>query len=129
MLFDCTEFTQSSINQKRMMQLQCAGEVLALYPGVPVWRRGEEEHLVHTVVYMHLISNQLLRRKRKMTNSRGLGFIDDVCRRRSELFTRVHTRPGTVVRCLHNVTMVSNNHTITLKIHGERQTLLANTLA
>ena len=64
-----------------------------------------------------------------MMNSRGLGFIDGVCRWRSEYSTCVHTQPGTLVRCLLNTTMVSNNHTITLKIHEERQSLLANTLA
>ena len=36
---------------------------LASYPGVPIpiWRRGEEERLVHTVMRMRLISNQLSR--------------------------------------------------------------------
>ena len=28
---------------------------LAWYPGVPIWREGKEEHLVHTVVYMHIV--------------------------------------------------------------------------
>ena len=86
-----------------------AGHSLASYPGIPIWRRGEEECLVHTAVRMCLISNQLLCKKRKMTNSRGLGFIDDVCQRRSEYSTCVHTRPSTSFRCLLNTTMVSNN--------------------
>ena len=73
--------------------------------------------MVHTVVRVRLISNQLLRKKRKMTNSRELGFIDDVCRWRSEYSTRVRMQPGTLVRCLLNTTMVCNNHTITLNIH------------
>ena len=39
---------------------------VASYPGVPIliWRRGEDEHLVHTVVHMHLISE----------NSRKMGY-------------------------------------------------------
>ena len=41
---------------------------------------GRGEHLVHTFVRVHLISNQLLRNKQKMTISNGLGFLDDVCR-------------------------------------------------
>ena len=64
-----------------------------------------------------------------MTNSKGLGFIDDICWWRSEYFMRIHTRPGTLVRCLLNTTVVSTNHTITLKLHEERQSLLENTLA
>ena len=54
---------------------------LALLPGVliPAWRRGEEECLVHTVVRMHLISNQLICKRQKMTISNRLSFIDDVC--------------------------------------------------
>ena len=40
-------------------------------------------------------------------------------------YTRVHTQPGVLVRCLLNTTIVSSNHTITLKIHEERQSLVA----
>ena len=32
--------------------------VLALYQGVPIWRRGKEECLIYTVVCMHLISEE-----------------------------------------------------------------------
>ena len=56
-----------------------AGWVLASFPSVQIWRRGEEERLVHTVVCMHLISIQLLCKRQKMTMSNGSGFIDDVC--------------------------------------------------
>ena len=34
------------------------GRGVASYPGIPIWRRGEEEHLVHTVVRMRLISEK-----------------------------------------------------------------------
>ena len=71
--------------------------LVASYPGVPIpiWRRGEEECLVHTVVRMCLILNQLLRKRHKMTISSML------------------------VRCLLDMTVSSINHTITLKIHEE----------
>ena len=45
------------------------------------------------------------------------------------IYARVHTRPGTLVRCLLDTMMVSSNHTFTLKIHEERQSLVANTTA
>ena len=32
--------------------------IVASYPGVPIWRRGEEEHLIHTVVCMRFISKK-----------------------------------------------------------------------
>ena len=32
--------------------------VIASYPGVPIWRRGEEERPVHSVVHMRLISGK-----------------------------------------------------------------------
>ena len=42
---------------------QLSGEILAAlevasYPAIPIWRRGEEERLLHTVVRMHLISKK-----------------------------------------------------------------------
>ena len=60
--------------------------LVASFPGIPIsaWRRSEEECLVHTVVRMHLISNQLLRKRRKMMISNGLVFIDDICRWHTE---------------------------------------------
>ena len=77
---------QSQTEQLLIETLQMIGQIFACavlgltsYPGVLIWRRSEEERPVHTVVCMHLISNQLFCKKRKMTNSRGLGFIDDVC--------------------------------------------------
>ena len=41
--------------------------------------------------------------------------------------TSVHTLSGTLVGCLLDMTMVSSNHTIKLKIDEERQRLVANT--
>ena len=45
------------------------------------------------------------------------------------IYKRVRALPGTLVKCLLNTTMVSSNHTITLKIHEERQSLVASTIA
>ena len=46
---------------------------LATYPGVLIWRRGEKERLVHTVVCMRLISNQAI----QALNSAGITSTDD----------------------------------------------------
>ena len=56
--------------------------------------------------------------------------LASVGRRRSEHSMRVFVRDhaGTLIRCLLDTTMGSNNHTITLKIHEERQSLVADTL-
>ena len=46
-----------------------------------------------------------------------------------EVYMRVCTSSGTLVRCLLNMMMVSSNHTISLKIHVERRSLVTNTFA
>ena len=47
---------------------------IASFPGISIRRRGEEERLVHTVVCMGLILNQLLH-ETKDDISNGLGFV------------------------------------------------------
>ena len=49
---------QAMADEDLVTDLSGSEQDVASYPGIPIWRRGEEERLVHTVVRMHLISEK-----------------------------------------------------------------------
>ena len=61
--------------------------IVTSFPGAPIpaWRKVEKERLVHTVVRMHLISNQLLRKRHGKTIFNELGFMTFVDGAQSDL--------------------------------------------